>query len=401
MNRKEWYKWHSLAGIKLSILICFILITGTIAVVSHEIDWLVNKSQRAIPLPKTSEVNWSAVYNSALKEQPKDKISSLHAPINLWFAAEVIKIDKNKNRYRQFFHPQTGKYQGNGRWYNWQRFFRMTHRHLMMPTIYGTTIVCIAGLIMFFSLISGVIIYPKWWLGFFRKPRTYNPKVFWNDAHRLFGLWSSWLLLIVCFTGVWYLLEVWGLNARFPEQNEEVSVTARVTAVTPSERVFIKIIEQVNQYNDIEIKRILLPTGNNKFVIVEGQGEAILVRNRANNVIFDPVTATYLSHRVAGNQSFHVRISEAADPLHFGVFYGIYSKILYFIFGVILSSLAVSGTYLYGLRHIKTHRQILIVSNNVWKLSWQGMSLWKWLSVILISISFILSIFIFTGFVLI
>ncbi|WP_299073569.1 PepSY domain-containing protein [uncultured Paraglaciecola sp.] len=401
MNRKSWYKWHSLAGIKLSILICFILLTGTLAVISHEIDWLINSSQRVLPSVSSSNINWSQVYKSAKKQDSKAQVASISAPIDDWFAVEVIRVDAQKQRYREFYHPATGQYQGQGRWYNWQRFFRMSHRHLMMPTIYGVTIVCIVGLVMFFSLISGFFLIPQWWKGFFRKPRTNNKKTFWNDCHRLFGLWSSWLLLTVCITGIWYLIEVWGGNASFPEQTIPAANKVEQGLIKTSPAVFEKVIKSVSTYHDLNIKRIILPTKKEQLIIVQGQNDTLLVRDRANNVIFDGTNGYYLTRRIANEQSLHVRISEAADPLHFGVWGGIYTKIFYFIFGSILCALAISGTYLYGLRHYNSHRDEFYIALKAWKASWQGTGYWKWVSLVLIVVMFILTSLIFTNSVLI
>jgi uncharacterized iron-regulated membrane protein len=401
MNRKTWYKWHSLAGIKLSILICFILLTGTLAVISHEIDWLINSSQRVLPSVSSSNINWSKVYQSANKQNSKAPIASINAPIDDWFAVEVIRLNEQEQRYREFYHPLTGQYQGEGRWYNWQRFFRMPHRHLMMPTIYGVTIVCVVGLAMFFSLISGFFLIPQWWKGFFRKPRTNNKKTFWNDCHRLFGLWSSWLLLTVCITGIWYLIEVWGGNASFLEQTIPAANNVEQGLIKTSSTVFEKAIKSVSIYHDLNIKRIILPTKKEQLIIVQGQSDTLLVRDRANNVIFDGINGEYLTRRIAHKKSLHVRISEAADPLHFGVFGGIYTNILYFIFGSILCALAISGTYLYGLRHYNSHRSEFNIALKVLKASWLGIGKLKWLSLVLISIMFILALFIFTNYVLI
>jgi uncharacterized iron-regulated membrane protein len=401
MNRKTWYKWHSLAGIKLSILICFILLTGTLAVISHEIDWLLNSDQRVLPSVSASKINWSTVYQSANKQDATAQIASINAPIDDWFAVEVIRVDEQEQRYREFYHPVTGKYQGKGRWYNWQRFFRMSHRHLMMPTIYGVTIVGVVGLVMFFSLISGFFIIPQWWKGFFRKPRTNSRKTFWNDCHRLFGLWASWLLLTVCITGIWYLIEVWGGDADFPEQEIPEANKIEQLLIKTSPAVFAKTIASVSTYHDLHIKRIILPTNEEQILIVQGQNDTVLVRDRANNVIFDGIKGTYLTRRIADQQSMHVRISEAADPLHFGVFGGIYTKILYFIFGIILCALAISGTYLYGMRHYKSHRNEINIVRKTWQATWLGTGYWKWLSLLLISIAFILTSLIFTNYVLI
>jgi len=402
MKKQTWYKWHSIAGIKLSIFICFILITGTLAVVSHEINWLVNPNQRVLPAVDAKQINWAKIYNSASQRNNKDDISIISAPIDDWFAAEVIRVDPEGLRYRQFYHPITGQYQGDGRWYNWQRFFRMSHRHLMMPTIVGVTIVCIVGLIMFFSLISGFFLIPKWWQKFFRKPRTNNRKTFWNDCHRLFGLWSSWLLFVVCITGIWYLIEVLGGNAKFPEQVDAISLNEEQSLVMPNQNTFEQIINNVTVHHNMEIKQINLPSTRSSVVTVQGQNEAILVRNRANNVIFNPITGEYLSRRFAQDQSAHVRISEAADPLHFGTFGGIYTKLIYFIFGLILSSLAISGTYLYGLKSFKA-RSLSVEAEQkqkVWLSSWRGMQFGRWLSISLITICLILTGIIFTGSVL-
>ena len=40
---------HQWVGLKLSLFLTFILFTGTLAVVSHEIDWLLQPSLRVAP----------------------------------------------------------------------------------------------------------------------------------------------------------------------------------------------------------------------------------------------------------------------------------------------------------------------------------------------------------------
>ncbi len=40
--KRVWLDLHRWVGLKLSILLSFVLITGTLATVSHEIDWLLD-----------------------------------------------------------------------------------------------------------------------------------------------------------------------------------------------------------------------------------------------------------------------------------------------------------------------------------------------------------------------
>ena len=48
--------------------------------------------------------------------------------------------------------------------------------------------------------------------------------------------------------------------------------------------------------------------------------------------------------------SAHQRISEMADPLHFGAFGGMTTKILWFLFGAVLTGLAATGAMIYSMR---------------------------------------------------
>ncbi len=84
-----------------------------------------------------------------------------------------------------------------------------------------------------------------------------------------------------------------------------------------------------------------------------------------------------------------------ADPLHFGYFAGFYSKIVYFVFEIILSALAITGSYLYGLHYTRIKRQQTVAHKRIWYTAWQGMKAWKWLSIFLLAICAILTIFIF------
>jgi uncharacterized iron-regulated membrane protein len=46
----------------------------------------------------------------------------------------------------------------------------------------------------------------------------------------------------------------------------------------------------------------------------------------------------------------HNRISEAADPLHFGYFGGLTTKIIWFFLGIFMTALSITGFMIYGAR---------------------------------------------------
>ncbi|NQZ27074.1 MAG: PepSY domain-containing protein [Colwellia sp.] len=58
---------------------------------------------------------------------------------------------------------------------------------------------------------------------FFQKASRSHRKFFWADIHRLFGLWSLWLVLVISITGIWYLVESLELKANYPERGKVLS----------------------------------------------------------------------------------------------------------------------------------------------------------------------------------
>src|SRR5690606_37102551 len=55
--------------------------------------------------------------------------------------------------------------------------------------------------------------------------------------------------------------------------------------------------------------------------------------------------------RLSGEQlSAHQRIGEAVDPLHFGTFGGQITRLLWFVWGIMLCALSASGAWIYALR---------------------------------------------------
>ncbi len=347
MTKPKWYRWHSLAGFPLAVLLCFIMFTGTLAVMSDEFDWLSNSAIRVAPTDTPAD--WPRYYRAALAAAEGDRIYALSAPVHQRFAASVLVYNTDAERYRIFVDPDNLTFTGKGSWYNWRTSLRQIHRHLMMPLNIGLPIVTLTAFPLLLSLISGLILHPNWWRGLWRWPRPHNPRVFWGDLHRLSGLWSSWLLAVISITGIWYFAEKYGLGATYPKDSNVLSEQALTEAVQVTPEIFDQVIAQAQQARpDLQIKAVFLPVKPGQSLRIEGQAEQLLVRDRANNLIFDPVTGELLSQRFAEDLSVHVRISKAADPLHFGVWGGYWSKVLYFVFGLLLTSLSVTGTIIYA-----------------------------------------------------
>ncbi len=345
-----WFLVHSWIGLKLSLFMSFILITGTIAVFSHEIDWLLHPEMRASERVAEEDVAWGAMYESLQAVYPEGYLISLDRYHNPAFALHALLVTEWGENAYAWFSPAGGRYQGATPFYNVQRFFRNVHRHLMLPISYGVPIVTALAFPLLISLVAGFIVYRKFWRGFFRWPRfSRKPRIWLGDLHRLTGLWTSWFVALIALTSVFDLVEELGWRAA-PLPPPDRAPAARASVIPADfdggdlNRAVARAREELP---GLRIRRILFPANDSGALAVQGQHTASLVRPRANTVYIDPDTQEVLGSYSGEQLDVYTRISEAADPLHFGTFGGFATQLLWFLFGTAMSGLSITGVLIY------------------------------------------------------
>jgi uncharacterized iron-regulated membrane protein len=230
-----------------------------------------------------------------------------------------------------------------------QRFFRSFHMALFIeawPILgvpLGDWIVALLAIPLLASLVTSLVFYRRFWRGFFKLERAKGRKVFWSDVHKLTGLWSLWFLLAIGLTGLWYLGERHLPEGPAPPRAAPVKnarllpvadLVARAGAAFPELRINAIIL------NDYEAGQIEL----------HGQDGALLVRDRAARLWLDSRSGKALRVQRSSDLAAYERWIDTADPVHFGNFAGLWSKVPWFVFGLALSGLCLSGAYLQAKR---------------------------------------------------
>ena len=74
---------------------------------------------------------------------------------------------------------------------------------------WGWYLVSLLGLPLLASLITGLVVYKRFWKGFFKPTLRFRhgARIFWGDFHRLSGIWSIWFIAVISITGIWFLIE--------------------------------------------------------------------------------------------------------------------------------------------------------------------------------------------------
>jgi uncharacterized iron-regulated membrane protein len=368
---RVWWLVHQWVGLKLSILLGFVFLTGTLAVFSNEIDWLLRPAMRVDPATVQGPVAWGQAARNVAAARPAAKILLLNAPIDRGFA--MVATVQHPDGGRGFFyaHPSTGVVQGEGDWVGAQRILRNMHRHLNLPTAIGVPIVSALSVLLLISVATSFVVYKKWWRGFFRPVRWRDARTAMGDLHRLAGLWSLWFVALIGATGLWYLAE--STVAKAPPAPRAKVAAVKLDARGLADRLPAILSAAQAAYPGLRIQRIIFPAGKVGAFQFQGQHKALLVRERANAAWTEAATGEVVLLTDGRELTVHQRISEMADPLHFGTFGGVWTKLIWFAFGLAMTSLAVSGVAVYALRLSRERRVSSATAT-----AWRGMGLWRW-----------------------
>jgi uncharacterized iron-regulated membrane protein len=345
VKRRRWFEVHSWLAVMAGLLLFVICWSGTVAVLAHEIDWLLEPHQRVEP--RTGPVQWGRMQAAVEAGFPDAESMTLHAPMYPWAAAHAVIDTPAQKMLRVYLDPHSGAVLGHTSYFNVQRFFRSLHMSLFdfgSGRMWGYWFVGVFGVVLLVMTLTPLVFYRRWWRGFLTLKTNRGSRVFWSDAHKLGGVWSLPFALLIALTGVWYLVEFFDVSLGYPER----AAVENAKAATPLPLDAL-VAAAAAEWPELKIRAVTPATGNywGEVVHAQGKADAWLVRDRANYVMLDPGTGAVLRRQDATRLAWPARWVDTADPLHFGDFGGLWSKLAWFVFGLLLSALPLTGAYLH------------------------------------------------------
>lgn len=332
----------------------FVCLTGTIATVSHEIEWLL--------LPKTrgtataTPVSWGERWNAAQAAYPGVTLTSIslggsESAEESYLSTVVGGLDRSGAQVWIYVNQATGRVQGMTEGVTFPLFMRGLHYYLFDPTGVVFYLVTMLGPFLLLMTVTGLMLYRKWWRGYLRVPSPdARPRVWWGQLHRLVAIWLLPFTLAIAVTSVWYLLEkprVLRWERPYPQLEAPMEGVRRPWSGEDVER-WIAIAR--TRIPGLEVATIYLPWDPSTPIQVQGQRGELLVRDRANRVAIDPRTEAVVAVQTADDMSSTERWVHTADPVHFGHFAGLGGKLIWFVFGLGLTLLSFSGAVIYAKR---------------------------------------------------
>ena len=348
MTNKQWFQLHTWAGVFLGTLLFFVCFTGTIASVSHEIEYLTDEKFRALT-PRT-KVNFQQLAIELSTNYPNSYLQRIQIRPEKYLSGEAQIVTNNLLSF-VYFDANTGKILGEGSWGRLSRFLRDIHRKLSLGDT-GKFFVTSLSLLLLITLISSFFVYKDWWRHFFKAPPKlkHSTRSTWSSWHKIIGLWSWWFITTIAITGFWYFIDQNLQTADIENYPQKPKIQSSEVNANPMHLLTV-LSKAQTAFKGLDISYIRYPNNASKPIEVRGyDGKVFLVVDRANRIYFHPITGEILKVQYANELSLYPRLADTVDLVHFGSFLGLTSKFTWFLFGTFMSFMIASGTYMSWLK---------------------------------------------------
>ncbi|AHG64639.1 PepSY-associated TM helix domain-containing protein [Advenella mimigardefordensis] len=363
---KVWFLIHSWLALPIWGFIFFVCLTGSIATVSQEIEWLASPMVRANPPAGNPRMlTYDEVLARVEKAHPGSVVKSIRRPVKSQFALTVNTSYQDGKSGRLYVNPYTGEIQGQISGFDFRQFVRALHGWLLVPFTngfaWGWYAVALLGIPMLISLITGLVVYKRFWRGYL-KPRLrigQGARIFWGDFHRLAGIWSVPFIAIISVTAIWFLIEAILFDnsisistAPPPAMVQRQDVPTRTDGSTRSLLLSPDqaVAKAKDHFPDMQAESIFLPANAYSHYTVMGRSSYPLILERAS---VNPYTGNVDASRTVSDYSGLELVTESMRPLHTGDFAGLWLKLVYFFFGVLLTMMVLSGMLIWTKRTAK------------------------------------------------
>lgn len=361
---KTWFLVHSWLALPIWFFVFLVCITGTLAVLSEEIIWLANPDVRATaPSDDAELMSFDQILAAIEKQDPTADVEWLAKPEESHFALTASVTYPDTRSATLYVNPYTGQIQGSSPLFDFRQFTRALHGWWLVPFTngysWGWYLVSLLGLPMLASLITGLVVYKRFWRGFLRPTLRFNQgaRIFWGDFHRLSGIWSIWFIAVISITGVWFLIRAILADAHISISSEGLPTLIprdQIPLVQPGQPV-----PRVTMDQAVATATETIPGFDVSFVMfapdaytpmeVGGRGWYPLMFQTAE---LNPYTGELVGSRLLADRTPLEFVTESMRPLHTGDFGGIWVKMIWFFFGLLLSMMVLSGLLIWSKRTV-------------------------------------------------
>lgn len=360
-----WFLAHSWLAMPIWVFLFFVCVTGTIATVDKEIMWLIDPTVRAVHEDGAQRKPINAIVEDIRRQIPGASIDSIafgepYMALRVRFYAPDIASGV------AWVNPYSGEVQRVAQGLNFSDFVVALHGWLLMPWFGGTAIgwyaVTALGFPMLGSAITGMVVYKRFWRAY-TQPRLrlrQGARVFWGDLHRLAGAWTLWFVILIALTGLWFMVRGIMYDLHMPLGVEPPDIPRREAPL----RAGGDPMPVLDLDGALAAARQISPGATlNYLALPEHALGTITVYSRSafpllmEGVWVHPYSGDVVATRDASIARPVEVISSVNASLHYGNFGGLWVKLIWTFFGILLSTMVASGTVIWFKRTAQAARK--------------------------------------------
>ena len=350
--RKKIFKLHSYMALVAMLPLLLITLTGALLVFKFEIDSLL--MPEAVTLPHGQDAvrqDLSQLLHTINADFPDYELGSWELFYDGHEADRIYLIRKGtEDWFKVYFDPYDGKAlsQPVGLYSDLTDWLLDLHYTLLLNDLFhsqpflGLLVALAAALFMVFLGITGLIIYRRFWRKFFTLKWTDKTVTNMRHLHRLIGIWSSPVLLILGITGAYFNL------MEYLEEAEEHAAAPYLM----TERLYNDELDVQSMLEDSTTRiagfhptYLLMPYEPGFGITYYGEVPTAnpLASSYGSTVTYDSHSGEFLHSYDIREAGFGWNLVDSFRALHFGNFGGLVSKLIWCLTGIGLSAMAVTG----------------------------------------------------------
>lgn len=369
---KKWSaKLHLWFGLSIGIIVFIVSGTGTMYVFKDEIQAVLRKESMYVKKESITEKPLSIDVlreKVSLETNEKYPISSVEIPLDKNKSYEFLYYEKDKKAWNYFDEVKINKlvyvnqYTGEilgiyNEKYDLFPILKAIHWSLLLKSDWGKYVVGIPVVLFIIMLITGIILWwPKkskkgrFWFNW-KNVKTWKRKNY--DLHNILGFYASFIALLLSLSGI-YFAYPWVKNAfnvalsGSLELPKEMEIKSPDSLLVKNISVFDLTAQETRKlYAGSSSFKIPLNGKNKKGkelknipVTVYGEDGKFAVRNQ---IVFDKYSGKLLSNKPHQELNNAEKYANANYDIHTGSYFGLAGKIIWFIAGLICTSLPVTG----------------------------------------------------------
>jgi uncharacterized iron-regulated membrane protein len=340
------FQIHSWIGLITGLLLLVISLSGSLLVFYEEIDHLLNPALLTVE-PQAEKVSLNEIYSTIRRQYPQaENIRFRHLPVEEGYSIEM-NIIREGQYYLVYVNPYTGQIIGERERFTFLMDWLLRLHYSLFAEEVGEMVVAILGLLLVFSVVTGIVVYRKYILKvlLFRVPlKLKNWRQGSSELHRIVGVWSLLFNLLIALTGFYMLYPVL-LPSYYAGKAEQLAQRPIALQLSLDEL----LTQSKEKLAGFVPYSIAIPSNSDAPIKITG---GVPDRNPlspaySSFVSFHQSTGELIKVYDIRNQSFINQADKSMYSLHFGNYGGLFLKVLYAVFGLTPALLAITGFLLW------------------------------------------------------